>query len=258
MDGFTFAERVRLKLAHHIPLGRTPMALERGALSITFDDFPQSAWRVGGKVLAEHSVRASYYVCGGLMGRVYRDLPHFDVEDLKEVHAAGHEIGCHTFDHLSVLREPAARIDASLMRNRDFIATHLPDCRLRTFAYPFGEVSLSGKRRLARRFEACRGIVPRLNGPAAELTLLAAVPMEERQRDNFDVARLIAEAAAERRWLIVFTHDVSERPSPYGCRPEELGRLVVAAKNAGLMIAPVATVLEVALAASPHPLPDSP
>ncbi len=41
----------------------------RAIASITFDDFPKSAWETGGKVLAKHKARGTYYTAGNFCGR---------------------------------------------------------------------------------------------------------------------------------------------------------------------------------------------
>ncbi len=52
-------------------------------------------------------------------------------------------------------------------------------------------------------------------------------------------------------WLIVFTHDVEENASPYGCRPKELDRLIRLARSADLEILPVGSALAKAVAGKP-------
>jgi len=234
-------------MARYIPEGLKQLAFKSGALSITFDDFSSDAWRVGGPILAEHGVRATYYISGGLLGTTSPYLQAFDENDLFATHKAGHEIGCHTFDHLSALETPASTFRASILRNREFISKVLPGQTMSTFAYPFGDVSVSAKRYVKRSFKACRGILPGLNGAVTELTYLRAIALEDRHRRTFNMQELVALAAKTKRWLIVFTHDVRPKPSPYGCTPEDLITLIHMARDAGLYIAPVATILEQAL-----------
>jgi hypothetical protein len=52
-------------------------------------------------------------------------------------------------------------------------------------------------------------------------------------------------------WLIVFTHDVEENASPYGCQPKELDRLIRLARSADLEILPVGSALAQAVAGKP-------
>ena len=45
----TVLQRLNRKLSHHVSVGRGRLPpLARGVLSVTFDDFPKSAWELGG------------------------------------------------------------------------------------------------------------------------------------------------------------------------------------------------------------------
>jgi peptidoglycan/xylan/chitin deacetylase (PgdA/CDA1 family) len=235
-----------------IPVGTGSLAAGSGALSITFDDFPRSAWDVGGEILAAHRVRGTYYISGRLEGTDYRKLPHFRAADVRSIAEAGHEIGCHTFDHISTLKSSAQAIRTSILENEKYLAEILPSYRMRTFAYPFGDVALRAKRHLNARFAASRGVRPGLNGERTELTNLRAFALEERQIGRFDWRDAIETAAKTRAWMIIFTHDVSANPSPYGCKPDDLESIVQLAKGSGLQIAPVGEILNERRQAATH------
>ncbi|HVY84247.1 MAG TPA: hypothetical protein VG943_03880, partial [Caulobacterales bacterium] len=51
-------------------------------------------------------------------------------------------------------------------------------------------------------------------------------------------------AAHAKAWMIAFTHDVDDAPSPWGTSIEAFERFVVAARDAGVALVPVGTVLE--------------
>src|SRR4051812_41481861 len=67
--------------------------------TFTFDDFPRSAYETGGRILEAAGVRATYFVVGSYIGRTVDCVEQYDEAILKAAYAAGHEIGCHTFDH---------------------------------------------------------------------------------------------------------------------------------------------------------------
>ncbi len=50
----------------------------------------------------------------------------------------------------------------------------------------------------------------------------------------------LTRALAERAWLILYTHDVRPDPSPFGCTPAALERLVDAAIAGGAEVVTVA------------------
>lgn len=247
----TLAERLNRKISLRIPVDRRRVRLAQGALSITFDDFPKSAWEVGGAVLADHGVKATYYASGGLCGRTADGLRQYDVDDLLAAHEAGHEIGCHTYDHFSGYRHSAEDYLASVERNKGFMKERIPHLTMRSFAYPYGHAPFWHRRKMSGMFAVCRGVGRGLNGPAVERTQLFGVGLELRQRKLYSLRRLIEDAANRKLWLILFTHDVGERPSEYGCTPSELDGAVRLGKAAGLDVLPVRAMLPHVMAGPP-------
>ena len=243
----SWPERLARQVSLRIPLARRGLALPRGVLSITFDDFPKTAWSVGGAVLAAHGAKGTYFACGGLCGRSFDGQPICDVAELEAVHAAGHEIGCHTHDHPTAHRLSPEAYEEACERNRRFLQDCLPGLRLRSHAYPYGHAPLRHRGRMAQRYAACRGVATqrgrKLNGPEVDPSLLVAVGLTADRRGRDDIGQLIAEAAARRGWLILFTHDVQDKPSAHGCTPGELDRAIRLAREAGLDILPVGAVL---------------
>lgn len=222
-------------------LGRRPVPIRpsRGVLSLSFDDIPASAWREGGPVLAAHGVKATFYVCGGLAGGSNLDLPQFETEDLQALHAAGHEVGCHTYEHASSLAISAAELEASCARNAAWVAERLDGAVMDTFAWPFGDCALEAKHVAARRFELARGVRDGVNSGRADRANLQSIGLESRRIPGYDFEALCAEAAEKNGWLIAYGHDVSDAPTPYGCTQGDIERLILAARAAGLDVLPV-------------------
>lgn len=234
----SLGQRVGFKLGHLARVKPRRLALDRGILSIGFDDFPRSAHLEAGPVLRQHGVAATYFASGGLSGKVFMDLAQYRPGDLEEIHAAGHEIGCHGYDHDSVLHQGARRFGASLSRNAKFVAAIVPGLRMQSYAFPYGHVSLSAKRVAARRFHMARGLGETFNIGRIDAAQIASVGLERRRREGRDLEALIAATAQRRGWLTVYTHDVTDRPSDWGCTPRELDDLIRAALAAGLAILP--------------------
>jgi peptidoglycan/xylan/chitin deacetylase (PgdA/CDA1 family) len=238
----TFTNRLRFKLALTLPRARKKLRLERGILSMTFDDFPRSAWKEGGPVLEVHGARGAYFVCGGLEGTRHDSVEQFTSDDLEALHAAGHEVGAHTFHHISALQTSASKFASSILLNERFLAERLPGYRATSFSYPFGDISLRSIRVVMKYFSCARTIATGSNGTSVSPYLLKAVGLERRRQNEFDIEALIERAARRREWLICYTHDVSDRPSEYGCRPRDLDRVLRLARAAGMDLSPVARV----------------
>ncbi|MDZ4112145.1 MAG: polysaccharide deacetylase family protein [Brevundimonas sp.] len=231
-------DQFRRRAARYLEIEAVTVAPARGLFSLSFDDFPESAWSVAGPILADHAVLATYYVCGGLERGTNLDLPQFTTEQLQELVEAGHEVGCHTFGHDSVLRLDGPALADSLDRNARWVAERLDGYRMTTFAYPFGDASLAAKRVLRDRFDLARGVREGLNLGREDRMLIKSFGMESRRLPGYDLPAMMAEAADKGGWLTAYAHDVSDHPTPYGCTPVDLDRVLTLAEQAGLAILP--------------------
>jgi peptidoglycan/xylan/chitin deacetylase (PgdA/CDA1 family) len=108
-----------------------------------------------------------------------------------------------------------------------------------TFAYPYGDVAAETKRTLAPRFALLRALHHGAVSRGADLNQAPAVGIEGEAGEALAM-RWLDTAVRRRAWLILYTHDVAERPSPWGCTPQSLERLAEAAVNAGCRIVTVA------------------
>jgi len=205
-----------------------------GMVSFTFDDFPKSALEVGGGILTAKRLHGTYYAAAGLAGSAGRMGAMFSWRDLEECARAGHEIGAHTYAHIGVagLRRGALRADIDC--NGRALAAFAPH----NFSYPMGRTDFRVAALLGRHFDSCRGIEAGLNGAATDLNLLKAVALYAQQpAETF--LDYIAEARRRGEWLIFYTHDVADSPSPFGCSIALFERIVTAAHRSGAQVAPI-------------------
>lgn len=236
-------DKMRRRAGRYLGVRSMAVRPSQGVLSLSFDDIPVSAWTEAGPVLAQHGVKATYYVCGGLSGGTNLDLPQFETEHLQAIHAAGHEIGCHTYGHLSTLSLTPSALEEDMRRNAVWVAERLDGYQMETFAYPFGDCALGAKPVVGRRFLCGRGVQDGVNADHTDVNNLKAIGLESRRLPGYDLEALVNEAAERRGWLIAYGHDISDRPTPYGCRAEDVDRLIRLAKAADLEILPVAAGL---------------
>lgn len=243
-----FASRrvsIAAKLARELGgfLSTRPAKIEwpGGVVSFTFDDFPRSARINGGAILEKFDKRGTYYAAMGLAGTASPLGPMFDADDLRAVHAQGHEIACHTYSHRDCCRAAPNEIAAEIERNAAALA-ELIDAPLDNFAYPFGGVSLTAKNALAGRFASCRGTGRGLNQGTVDLADLLATSIYGQDFDRDALCQLIDDAQAANGWVIFYTHDIADAPSPFGCTPAQFQAIVAyAAENAPVL--PVCDVI---------------
>lgn len=219
--------------------------------SFSFDDFPRSAWTAGGAILERHGAKATYYTAGRFCGLREDGLDYYTPEDLRAAHAAGHEIGCHTFSHQPSPTVGSKALEADLARNQAFVSELLgPDgSEMSTFAYPYGHVSLRTKRLAGRRYEASRGYRWGVNRRRLDRGELLAVHLEARSWNAPDIEARIGAARDARGWLVFVTHDVSDAPSPYGATPAMLEHALGAVRSAGFEILTVRDAMNRAMGA---------
>jgi peptidoglycan/xylan/chitin deacetylase (PgdA/CDA1 family) len=235
----SFQERLNRQITQRLTLKPVRSRLAAPVASITFDDFPKSAWTKGGEILAKRNVKATYYVSGGFNGRTQDGLEYFDDADLRAVAAAGHEIGCHTFSHEKAPKVGTSALMDDVDRNAAFVQDILGDYVLSSFAYPYGEASPRTKSLFGSRFPTSRGIRPGVNRGVMDLSQLKAVGVEQRWWTPGYIETVVQAARRSNGWLIFFTHDVSMNPSPYGATPHMLEHALDAVQKAGIEILPV-------------------
>jgi peptidoglycan/xylan/chitin deacetylase (PgdA/CDA1 family) len=197
-----------------------------GVVSFTFDDFPKTALSVGGSILERYGRSGTYYVALGLCGQCGEMGALHDADDIRSAHARGHEIACHTYSHLDCSRAAKGTILTDITANAVMTTTLIEGAQLVNFAYPFGALSLGAKRVVGAHYASCRGTGGGINRNRVDLAHLLSQRIYASDFDAIELKRLIDENGAVDGWLIFYTHDVTEQPSPYGCTPYQLETVV--------------------------------
>ena len=225
------------RLTHRRP---ARLNLARPTVSFTFDDIPASAAHAGAAMLEKHDARGTFYVCAGLFGREGHMGRFADADEISTLIRRGHEVASHTLDHVDCHRASHGDLSADLDAN-DAALLALGAAPLH-FAYPYGEVSPRAKKQLGARYDSLRGVHKALVHDGGDRNQLPSVGIEG--ADGEALARSwIDRAMAERAWLILYTHDVCETPSPWGCTPAGLERLIGHASASGCDIRTIGEVL---------------
>jgi len=205
--------------------------------TFTFDDFPRSAYETGGKIMEAAGTRATYFVVGSYMGRTIDGVEQYNEATLKAVHAAGHEIGCHTFDHKELGTNGSRFTRETCDRNLRFFQQTLGTTDTMTsFAYPYGDASRAVKGEISHRFPLGRGVRRRLNSDKVDLAQIDIVSLEMRHARELDLKNIIAEAVAKKSWIVFLSHDVSENPSPYGSTPAMIEEALNCLRSASMPV----------------------
>lgn len=230
--------KLRRRLVRGLHRRPLPAGPDRPMVSFTFDDAPASAAQTGARLLEARGVKGVFYACAGLAGADGPMGRYAEAGDYLRLAGEGHEIGCHTFSHLDCGRAAGGAALAEAVRNAEqFEAWGLPYPA--TFAYPYGDVAAGPKAVLAGRFGLLRALHPGLVETGCDLNQAPAVGIEGPQGEA--AARRWLDRARERKaWLILYTHDVQDNPTQWGCTPAALAGLVDAALDGGFDVVTVA------------------
>lgn len=212
-------------------------------VSFTFDDFPQSALHAGGSILKSYGACGTYYASMGLMDQDNGLGRQFSAADLEILLQDGHELGSHTFDHLSCRSASFKDFQANAMKGMKAVDRLTGEGVSKQFAYPRGDVTFLAKLKMGANFTSCRGIVPGINKSPVDLNLLRANSLYSYCFDLDVIGRLFEANEKCRGWLIFYTHDISENPSSFGCKPGEFESVLKLSVKRRAAILPVGQVV---------------
>ena len=213
-------------------------------ISFCFDDFPHTAYSAGGAILKSLGARGTYYASFGLVNTTNELGSQFTEDDLESLLIDGHDLGSHTFSHWSARRVSARCFERNVLEGRDAARQMTGSDEVDNFAYPYGHVTLASKKRLTTELSSCRGIYPGINGPEVDLNLLRANSLYGDVNQLPRVESLLSETARRRSgWVIFYTHDVQQNPSPFGCTPALLDSVVALTLERGFQVLPVSQVV---------------
>ena len=212
--------------------GRKPLKLEPGkaVVSFSFDDCPVTGIDNGVKAIENEGWLSTVYVSCGLfeienhLGKMMKPA------DALALHESGHEIGEHTFSHIDATTLGLQKVQEDIDRNQAQLAD-LGVPASETFAYPYGETFPELKKIMGTRFKGSRGINRRVHVNEVDLNQIGSLPLYTNTLDG--AAAAVKKISQSGGWLTLFTHDVRDNPSEYGCTPDTMKSIIEIVKNSG-------------------------
>ena len=238
--------RVSNRLSRYFSVTPFRLRNDRPLVSFTFDDFPESAATDGVSILDQYHAKATFYVAGDLVDKPGEHWQGVSAGGIVELHRRGHEIACHTFSHQPATELDAARLAAEIEQNRRYLLSLDPSIRIENFAYPYGLGSVWRKGQLAKTFRSSRGIIPGVNSGVVDLQYLRSTPLINQDIDEAGIDSAFDTLVDSNGWLIFYGHDVTAKPSRYGCTPSLLRYALDAAAKRSVIIKTVAGALDAA------------
>jgi len=126
-------------------------------LSITFDDGYEDNATIATPILSEFGVKATFFVAAGLVGdtarvlddptrkhHLYPNLPMMSKDQMRQMSAAGMEIGSHTFSHRYMKNDGLEMVQEELRDSKSMLENILRKPVV-SFAFPNGEVPVDAR-----------------------------------------------------------------------------------------------------------------
>lgn len=223
---------------------RVRFSNDKSIVTFSFDDFPASAYRTAGPILERYGFRGTYYTSMELAGVENEQGEHFSIQDLRSLSDAGHEIGCHTFNHRTSDEQSVDELDWSVSVNAEKIRHVVDNAKIDVFSCPKGVVRLMHQQSLAQHFRCIRTIRAGVNRGAFDLNHVRAVSLYEHHTDLAGIETLMAQLENEPGWLVFYTHDVQEHPSRYGITPGLFEQIVALVARSNVAVATTSQALD--------------
>ena len=234
--------RVTRRLRKYQNVRKLSFDIQTPIISITFDDFPKTAITVGARELEARGMTGTYYTSAGFANTTNHHGLQFAPQDLPKLEAAGHEIAGHTLTHADCLTLSEAELKAEISKNSAELKAMGVKNPIDNFAYPFGQISAELKGRLEGEFDSLRGITGGVHTGSADLNEVKSYGYYSSTADSV-IAR-INSLKRNPGWMTVFTHDIRDAPTKWGCTPNEFKKLLDATQNSGARVMTVRNALK--------------
>lgn len=212
----------------------TVAANEKGYVTFTFDDAPETTYTDAYPILKEYGYPATVYVNTKHIGEPWW---YIKWDQLKELQKNGWEVGSHAHEHdrLTDLSREALisslKVSVEILEDKGFTPT--------SFASPFGDFNENVIREAKKHFKSHRKAWGEPNGvhdPASfdpyEISVL-----ELDHRTSFAVVEEVLKKARKKgRWVVFLAHEIVEDPGKWQISPEIFKEIVQSVKREGLAV----------------------
>lgn len=209
-------------------------------ISFTFDDVFDSSFQNGGNILKKYNAKGTFYLSMSFMNGLGKKTL-FNEETLRKAIEDGHEMGGHTFGHLSAFNVTKEQLLTDMTQNeKEFNQLNL-NTSFENFAYPYGDQVSMVKETMGNVYHTNRGITEGINIDSVDLNNLKAVRLFEDEYSIKYIDEILKNFNKKGGWLIFYTHEVEDNYSQWGCSPKYFEKVV---KKVTELNIPIRTIKE--------------
>jgi hypothetical protein len=181
----------------------------RGLLSLTFDDASRNIYTNGLPVLTKYAMPSTQYLITGLT----RDASSMTVDMMRAFQNQGSELASHTVTHPHLPQIPESCLDDQLEKSQAALRQWFGPAAGKNFAPPYGELNDSVLTWVKRLYRSSRGIDAGYNEKNTFDVYNIKVQNVTAATGLDEIQAWIAKALAEKLWLVIVYHEVSDTPT---------------------------------------------
>jgi peptidoglycan/xylan/chitin deacetylase (PgdA/CDA1 family) len=217
----------------------TPRPRPGAVVSISLDDGSLGHLKYAQPALAAAQLPATFYLISDALGYGGTSL---DVDQAKQLVAAGQEIGNHTKTHQDLTKLSPPQMASELEEAQTALTQRL-GVTPTTCAYPYGADDPAVVAQAARMFKGCRSTTGGENRPGFDAYDLATFVVTA-STTQADVRAALEQAKTDQAWLIFTFHGIDpESTSEMDITPAAFSSDLRAIRDSGIAVEPVGRAL---------------
>ena len=203
----------------------------RGLVSATFDDSWEGQYTYGYPSMTAHNVPGTMFTCTSF---VDSDPTRLTLAQLQAFQASGSEIGSHQVDHLDPTTLTPAQLTYQLTASKAWLEARFGP--VYDYASPFGAYNATTIAAIQKYYWSQRTVDDGYNSISNFDQYTLKVKHLFNTTTPADVAGWLAQAKADKTWLILVFHqiDLDTSAEPYGVTPTDFDAMMQDVQTSGV------------------------
>lgn len=217
------------------------VGFNRALVSLTFDDAWRSIYTNGLPAMQKYGFVSTQYLLSGITN----DPEYMTLAMMKAFRDSGHEIAAHTIDHEDLTLLTQAQAIAELNQSKQDLQQWL-GVNVNNFASPYGSTNATVIDLIKQYYDSHRGVQPGFNAKGLFDPYNIQVQNVVNTTTTDQIAAWVAKAQADKTWLVLVYHEVSNNPiggDQYYLTPAQLDAQMAAVKASGVTVQTIAQAL---------------
>ena len=219
-----------------------PAMLNRGLVSLTFDDGWRNIYTNGLPLLQKYNLPSTQY----LLTETTSYPDYMTVAMMREFQSKGHEIASHTVSHAHLPQLSAAKLATELSKSQTFLRNNFGAQTAKNFASPYGEYNDSVITSIQQYYRSHRSTDVGYNSKDNFNIYNIKVQNITNETTPAQVKAWVDTAVATRTWLVIVYHEVtaSAEDPTYAVTPANLDAELNIVKQSGVTVKTVDQALD--------------